>query len=260
MKGLFDWIIHYLTPSIFIASLFPLFTLWRQGREKLILYAWWFAPFLALALFGRVLYPRFILFMAMPLLVLAAYSIDWVWEHFRFKLIGVVILCILFWPSVYADYFIVTNPLYAPIPFADRGQLIDNWPAGWGVAEVNAFLLERSQKGKVSIYTEGTFGLLPAAIEIYLVDNPNIDIHGIWPLPEDMPQEIAVSAQDHETYFVLNQTQEKPFTWPLTLIAEYQKGIREDRKLRFYKVTLPSNYVQGKPLDKTLSKPSSSKL
>lgn len=239
LKGLFDWLVHYLTPSIFIASLAPFFVLWRQGREKLLLYIWWFAPFLALALFGRVLYPRFILFMAMPILVLAGSTIVWFWQYRR-KVLGLTAFAILFLPSIYTDYFIIVNPLYAPIPYADRGQLIENWPAGWGVPEVNAFLLAQSRKGKVTVYTEGTFGLLPAAIEIYLVDMPNIEIHGIWPLPEQMPQEILESARDHETYVVINQSKEAPYLWPMTLIAQYQKGTREDRSLRLYRVYIPS--------------------
>lgn len=238
LKGLFDWLVHYLTPPVFIAALVPLFTLWRQGREKLLVYAYWFLPFLALALFGRVLYPRFILFMSMPLLILSASSIVWLW-HYRKTLLGSVTFALLFLPSLLTDYFIIVHPLYAPIPYADRGQLIENWPSGWGVSEVNAFLLARSQQTHVTVYTEGTFGLLPAAIEIYLIDKPNIEIYGIWPLPKEIPQKILDSTRTSETYFVLNQSQEVPYGWPLSFIAEYQKGTREDRKLRFYKVIVP---------------------
>ncbi len=239
LKGLFDWLVNYLTPFIAIVSFVPIFALWKRGREKLLLYIWWFAPFLALALFGRVLYPRFILFMVMPLFILVSTMIVWFWERYGRTLGGVIVIFVLFWSSVYTDYFIITNPLYAPIPYADRGQLIDNWPAGWGVPEVNAFLLERSKHGKVTVYTEGTFGLLPAAIEIYLVDKPNMEIHGIWPLPQELPTEMRISALDHETYFVMNESQTPPLSWPLTFLAEYQKGNREDRKLRFFKVTVP---------------------
>ena len=106
--------------------------------------------------------------------------------------------------------------------------------------EVNAFLREQAQAGKVTVYTEGTFGLLPYAIEIYLVNQPNITIRGIWPVPESMPQEIQESARDHPTFFVLNQLQEAPPGWPLELIAQYSKGNRKDsRKLQFFRVALP---------------------
>jgi hypothetical protein len=177
--------------------------------------------------------------MMMPLLVLASVSIDWIIGRLRGTLLLPVVLFLVFFPSVLTDYFIITNPLYAQIPGSDKGQYIDNWPSGWGVREVNAFLLEQSKKGKVSVYTEGTFGLLPYAIEIYLVDNPNIEIKGIWPLPPEIPKEILDSAKDHGVFFVLNQTQVVPHGWPMELVAEYQKGNLKDRKLRLFRVVLP---------------------
>ncbi len=238
IKGLFDWAASYLTRPIFLLAIAPLFTLWHKGREKLLLYAWWLAPFVALALFGRVLYPRFILFMVMPLLILAAVSFDWIMSKIKGTIFLFVCLFLLY-GSIFTSYFIIINPLYALIPRSDKGQYVDDWPAGWGVREVNAFLLEQSKSGKVSVFTEGTFGLLPYAIEIYLVDRPNIEIRGIWPLSEVIPQEIVDRVKDHPTYLILNQTQVAPRGWSLELIAEYQKGNRKDRKLRLFRVTLP---------------------
>lgn len=235
MRGLFDWIIHYLTWPIYIASLLPLFMLWQKPREKLLLYVYWFAPFLALGLFGRVLYPRFIFFMAMPLLILAAVTVDWVMRKFRWSFLGIFLLIVLLVPGILADYFLLFNPTYAPIPQADRGQYINDWPSGWGVREVNAYLLQESRNGPLTVYTEGTFGLFPASIEMYLVDRPNIEIHGIWPLPKTVPDTIAESAKDKPTYLVVNEMETTP-DWPLALIASYQKGIRKDRTLRLYRV------------------------
>ncbi|MBI5620111.1 glycosyltransferase family 39 protein, partial [Candidatus Gottesmanbacteria bacterium] len=239
IKGLFDWTASYLTRPIFFLALAPLFTLWEKPKEKLLLYAWWLAPFVALALFGRVLYPRFILFMIMPLLVLAALSFDWVIARFRGRLFLPIAALLLLYPSLSTDYFLIANPLYALIPRADKGQYVDDWPSGWGIREVNGFLEEQAKAGAVTVYTEGTFGLLPYAIEIYLVDRPNIEIRGIWPLPEAMPQEMLTRAHDHPTFVVLNQSQVAPQRWPLELIAEFQKGNRKDRKMRLFRVIVP---------------------
>ena len=92
----------------------------------------------------------------------------------------------------------------------------------------------------MSIYTDGTFGLLPYAIEIYLVDNPSVKIYGIYPMPKDMPEEIAKDAQDHPTYIVFNQIQNPSSSWPLQKIAEYQKGNRTDVHMRLYQVISPA--------------------
>lgn len=256
LRGLFDWTWRYLTLPIFAAAMAPFFSLWSKPREKLFLYISWFAPFFALATFGRVLYPRFILFMTMPLLLLAAVSIARIWGRFlrlrqapagtwlrsgqvgklgrwgAMMAVGLLFLGV----SLRTDFLILTNPVKAPLPRSDRGQYLADWPAGWGVREVVIFLKEEMKKGQVTVWTEGTFGLFPYALEIYLVDQPNITIRGIWPLPQDPPKELIEAASREPTYFVLNQTQVAPSGWPLTLIAEYQKGDRKDRKLRFYKV------------------------
>jgi len=235
-KGLSDWLVRYLSKPLLVVSLLPLVFFWRQGRAKALLYLWWLAPFIALALFGRVLYPRFILFMAMPLLILAAIPLAWLLGRWGRKVFCWIILLVIVWPSLYTDYFVIANPLYAPIPYADRGQYIDSWPSGWGIKEVNQYLGEQAKHGKAAVYTEGTFGLLPAAIEIYLVDNPNLKIRGIWPLPQDPPAEILKDAAEIPTFLVLSQTQELPAGWPLKLIAAYQKGTHPTRKLRFLQV------------------------
>lgn len=241
IHGLFDWAIHYLTWPIFVAAMFAGLSLWKRPLEKLVLLGWWFAPFFALALDGRVLYPRFILFMTLPLMILAAVTLTWIWDHFKGSIWRWVFVVILFFGSFYADYFIVINPIYAPIPDADAGQYINNWPSGWGVSEINTFLLSESQKGKISVYTDGTFGLLPYAIEIYLVDNPNIKITGIYPIPEQMPKEILLAAEDRPTYVVFNQMQNPPSSWPLKKLSEYQKGNRPDVHMGIYQIVPPAH-------------------
>lgn len=237
LRGLFDWLRNYMTLPVFLLALLPSVFFWNKTREKVLLYVWWFAPFVALALFGKVLYPRFILFMTMPLVILAAVSLEALYRRFTLTVIGLSLYAVILFPSIYAAYFIDTNPLYAPIPFSDRGQLIDDWPSGWGIPEVNAFIREEAAKGKIAVFTEGTFGLLPYAIEIYHVYNPNVTIKGIWPLPPQIPEEIILSAQHVPTYLVLNESQEPPPGWPLDLIGSWQKGTRKDRAMRLYKVS-----------------------
>jgi len=239
LRGLFDWDIHYLTWPVFVVAILSGLSLWKWPREKLLLLGWWFAPFFALATVGRVLYPRFILFMSLPLMILAGVGVVWVWERLRASIWRWVLIGTLFVGSIYTDFYIITNPLYAPIPYADAGQYIDDWPSGWGIPEVNAFLAEESKKGKISIFTDGTFGLLPYAIEIYHVDNPNIKIKGLYPIAELTPDEMIADAKDHPTYVLFNQQQYTP-PWPLRLIAEYQKGKRTDMHMRLFEVLPPS--------------------
>ena len=234
LRGLFDWLIRYLTWPIFFAAILPAMDR-KNRREFLVLYAWCLIPLVGLASFGKVLYPRFVLFMAMPLLVAAATTIVWLYETTSSRVWKRVVMLVMFAPSVIAVFYLLFNPLYAPIPQADRGQYINDWPAGWGVREVNAFLLNQSRDQHITVVTEGTFGLLPYAIEIYLVNNPNITITGIWPLPAQIPESVAEAVKKEPTYLVVNKD-EVPIEWSATLLAQYQKGLRRDRYLRLYRL------------------------
>ena len=99
-----------------------------------------------------------------------------------------------------------------------------------------SFFDEESRKGKIFVATEGTFGSLPTyTVEIYLGENKNIEKMGYYPLPENIPTELAEKAKEMPVYFVFNETQVVPATWPIEKVAEYQKGIG-DYYMRIYKV------------------------
>ena len=236
--GLFDWLITYLTWPVFIAALASFLLFFKKPLEKILLFGQWFGPFFALALFGRVLYPRFVLFMAMPLLVLAAYTVDWILTSFSSKFIKICLIALIFLPAIVLSYQILTDITHAPIAKGDIGQLVNDWPSGWGTPQVVAFLKSQSQHKKIAVYTEGTFGLFPYALEIYSVGNNNIKIFGLYPLPLKLPDQMRASAMIEPTFFVENLTQTPP-DWPLKLLATYQKGSNISSAMRLYQVTLP---------------------
>lgn len=239
LRGMADWVRSYMTLPLFVAAFVPLFFRWPKWKERLLLYGWAIAPLVLLANFGKVLYPRFILFMTIPLFILAAESSVYLFEKIKKPLVAWIFGAILLVPSIYISFMIIRDPLNAPLPISDRSQYIDDWPSGWGVPQVTSYIQSQAASGKVAIYTEGTFGLFPYALEINLVNNPNIKIVGIWPLPAQFPQEIIDSARIMPTFFVSNQSQDIPTVWPLELIGKYQKGNRQDRFMRFFKVVVP---------------------
>lgn len=234
LRGLFHWLITYLTWPIFLLSVLPAMERHKR-KEYLMLYAWCLIPLVGLAAWGKVLYPRFILLLAMPLLVAAAATIELIFIRVSSRVWKWVLATVLFAPSLIAVYYLLFIPLYAPIPQADRGQYITDWPAGWGIREVNTFLAQEAQKGHITVVTEGTFGLLPYAIEMYLVNDPNITILGVWPLPDQIPEAVSAAIAREPTYLVVNRD-EVSEEWRADLIAQYQKGLRKDRFLRLYKL------------------------
>jgi len=237
LHGEFDWVISYLTVPIFLSALASIIVVRKKFMEKVLLLGWWFAPFFALALFGKVLYPRFVLFMAMPLLVLAGVTIDWILTTVRPKMSSIIIIVLICFQAVRLSIWVIADIKTAPIPKSDIGQYIVDWPSGWGTNEIVGFLKEESKNKPIAVYTEGTFGLYPFALEIYLWQYKNIEIHGFWPPPTIIPAEMVKSAMEKTTYVVVYQNQKK-FDWPITLLTKYQKGINKDVYTFLYKVEL----------------------
>ena len=128
----------------------------------------------------------------------------------------------------------MVDPVYASIPQTDRNQFFDDWPSGYGVTEVISFLESKAKSEKVVIGTEGTFGLFPAVFEIYLQNNPNVEIHGFWPVSE-VPPLLIEKAKTTSTYLVFKDTQKVPDTWSLKLVSKYRRGIG-NTYLLFYQV------------------------
>lgn len=234
LRGMIPMITGYLTAPI--ALLILAGVVWGVVyREKKIIYLfiWFLLPFLSLAAFGKIIFPRFMLFMTIPLLIIAAHMLS-VLSRRLSRQIGIfVILLFIAYPTIQTG-ILATKPAYADIPSTDRNQFFDDWPSGYGVKETIDFLSEKAKEGKVVIGTEGTFGLFPAAYEIYLQSNPNVEIHGYWPLSAAKEPMIA-SAAKYPTYFVLKDTAQIPPDWPVTLVRAYPRGLGKTY-LYFFKV------------------------
>ena len=239
LRGLSDWLFTYLTPFFTFLIAISLITIKKFPREKLLLMAYFLLPFIALALFGRVLFPRFILFMVIPLIPLVSMGlieiIDTSNKFFKerkinsyYTISGLIVIFFLIYPAKVALDFIF-SPSQARIADADVRQYISDWPSGGGIAESIDFFEKEASNKKIFIATEGTFGLLPYGLEIYLGNNPNILIKGYWPI-EQFPREL-LEQEEGTVYFVFYQpcpgcdyAGDAPDNWPLKLIKKYKKS------------------------------------
>lgn len=234
MSGLWNWFSAYFTYPIMLLAVGGI-VVRKQYREKLVLLTYFAAPFLLLALFGRVLYPRFILFMTLNLLPLVALFLVWAFTRFKKPLLWVLFVLVFFAMWTRADFLILTDFAHAPIADSDLSQYINNWPAGGGIKETIAYLGNQAKTKKIFVASEGTFGSLPTyAVQIYLGDNKNVEKEGIWPVPDQIPPDILAKAKKMDTYMIFYQIPTKPL-WPLTLVAQYRKGVGNSY-LRLYKV------------------------
>lgn len=225
------WLVDYSTIPFLIFVFAAFFVEKKNLKEKLLLLAWFVVPFVGLATFGKLLYPRYILFMTMPLLVLGAYSFYTILHALssvRWIKAGVLLVFML--PFVVADLLIITNFAKAPIPLSDKNQYFMQWPAGVGVKESIAILKNESKNKKIYVGTEGTFGLMPYGLEIYLANNPNVTIFGIWPIKDTPPQELVDASKKMPTYVLFYQPcpgckniGEAPPTWKVKKIYQVER-------------------------------------
>jgi hypothetical protein len=213
----------------------PLLLMWKSSKEKLLLYIWMIAPFTGLALFGKVLYPRFIFFMTMPLLITAAWTLNRITGLIKNKLLLTIIYILVFAYPLFFGAKILFSIITAPVPRSDNGQYINDWPSGWGIRESVDILEREARDKKITLFTEGSFGLLPYGIEIYLVDNPNIEIIGIWPIPEVYTPEMKEKIAEKPVYYISNKFQELEPKWNAELIEKFRKG-NGPTYLRLYKL------------------------
>lgn len=125
---------------------------------------------------------------------------------------------------LYVSYKIIYDPLSAPLPRVDRFQLLDDWPSGYGINEVVDYINQRSKSEKIFVGTEGTFGLTPAALNIYLKDNKNVEVKGYWPVDTSIRELTEIANTGKPTFLLLKDTQAPKPEWPVEIVGKWRKG------------------------------------
>jgi len=224
-----DWTLRYVGLPLIVIAAFSLFVSKAYLREKLLLLAWFIIPYIGFALDGKTVYPRYIFPMTLSLLPLAAFTLVMIAKKFQgWKLYLLVFLTISY--SLFTDFLILYNFAGSPIPRSDKSQYLTGWPSGVGVKETEDYLAERAKANHIYVATEGTFGLMPYALELRFFDNPNVTIKGFWPINITPPEELLTAAKKYETYILFYQdcpdcegTGVAPSTWPLEKVLQAKK-------------------------------------
>lgn len=225
LKGLFDWTFSYLTIPLIILILYGFINFRKLGKEKLLLFLWFIIPLTGLGLFGKVIYPRYINFMVIPLILIASHTLVDLYE-IKKKLVPKIILGIsvcLFIIPLKIDKDLIFEPIKAQVPFSDSHQYFNDWPSGWGIQESISFFTKQAENQKISVYTEGTFGQMPAALELYLKDDKNIKLNGLWPVPSIIPEEILQEVKTKPVYMTFSQYDPPP-SWKMQIVLQVKRG------------------------------------
>lgn len=206
LKGLSSYFPPYFS-WIWIVLLFVSlsYALYKKSVYIFYLFILFFLPFISLAFFAKIIYPRFIFFMTIPLLIIIAWGTNLITERLPKKILKVIFFLLIISLPLYNSFLILTKPTSAYLPQADSEQLLNSWPAGWGVKETIDYLKSRPITKPIFIGTEGTQGLFPYALELYFQEHKNIQIKGYWPV-SDIPPEVREMTRTKETYFIYKDT------------------------------------------------------
>ena len=230
----FRWHFAYTTIPVFLFGIWGMWLFWRkQPKEMVVAKAWFALPLLGTVLLARLYSPRYMVFTTPYLLMFVGYALSWI-KSVRLR-IGVFILLSIY-PAILMTK-LITDPIHFPFVDVDQGY-VNGWSAGNGTKQIADWAVARiHETGRpMTIYTEGTFGILPEGLELYTDGRvQGLSIIGIYPINEIPPKVASAHAKtDPETYFILNNTVPKSVPASLELVASYPK--LRDNPMRLYHV------------------------
>ena len=179
---------------------------------------------------GKIVYPRYLL----PLVPFILITVSW--GLVRLNRLGLLLAAGLVFSWLSFDYYLLTDPVKAPLHLAEKEQYFYDWSAGYGLQEIRQYLLQLSNDQKIVVATEGSFGTLPNGLEIYFSGHPMIQILGVGFPGGGMSQGMDQALADGKRLFLV--ANKGRFTFPaesrLKLRGNYIRPRGEE--LLFYEV------------------------
>ena len=238
-KAIVGWVITYVQLPVFILFIAGIiYAFIKRNIAAIYLLILVLIPFTAELIFNKVLYPRFVLFyFPYIILIIAYFAASIINDQKRLQNISIIVLSLALLMPAVTSFRLLSAPTLAKIPKNDSAQYLNDWPAGYGISEVVDYLKQESKGQDVYVGTEGTFGLLPYALNIYFFNKNNVHIYSYWPVDVDkLPDQILDFAKKgNKTYLIYYQTRKEITNPNLRLIARYQQGVG-DSYMRLYQV------------------------
>lgn len=225
LHGMYDWTVAYFSyPFLILGVLAFIVLFYKKPKIALILGAFWLVPLVALATIGREIFPRYILFTTPYFLLPTSYLLYKLFEKTIYQKALVIFgLALLLLPQLRMDYFILHDPTKAALAKEDKQQYVTHHPAGYGVKEVEELVDREVASGnKVTLVTQGTFGLFPYAFTLNYWHNKNVVVLPRWPL-DVLDNEIYEKKAASKVIILFKEHTEIPEQLPLKLIKSVPK-------------------------------------
>jgi hypothetical protein len=242
LGGIVDWFYAYLTLPLFVlVGISVGWAIYKRSNPGKFLIGVALVPLLGQALFLVTNYPRYFLFILLPLLVLAGGFIEYLLgkvKGLKFAKAWVpAAALILVLPAAWFDLQIVTDPVEAALPKFDRIQYIEGAWSGTGVAQVKSFLLDEQIRAAkpVVVFTSPT---IPSnSLEVELFGNSNFNIVQVDLIPGVDYVRLDKAFEGNPAYFVAMTPDETNF------VKEYQQVYPNLNFVPVLTVPKPGNLV-----------------
>jgi hypothetical protein len=232
---LFNYVIEYLKlPYIFLVLVSLLF-IKKYWREKIFLFLYFILPISIYAIFGKTqhLLPRHILYASLPLLILSAWALNNILEFtktyfkknkLKYYLSMITILIVFLGYSGYACLTFIFTPQTSLIAAWDKVAYTDQGIA-WGFNDSITFFKNQAKNQKIFIAANGWQGVMPDALEMYLIGDKNIQIQR-YKNSNFVYEDVYSHQKTAKTYFVSfgNKNENFPEKYNLRLISSTKIG------------------------------------
>jgi 4-amino-4-deoxy-L-arabinose transferase-like glycosyltransferase len=223
LKRMCEWLVAYEMLPVLILALIGILLGFKKGNKlikNLVLASLFFAaPFVIL---GKVLAPRYYLFLGLTLPLLAAYLISLMPK--KVKLLPIILILIFSLPF---NFLVLKNYKNVPLPQLDKDQYLRDWSSGIGIKEASEFFLQQSQKGKVKVLSEGYFGTLPDGLFVIMgkdLNGAQLEIIGVGDNNSPNYLKEKQKAEVDFLYYIGNQNRVNVVTTSdLKLLKSYEK-------------------------------------
>ncbi|MBI4078988.1 MAG: glycosyltransferase family 39 protein [Candidatus Levybacteria bacterium] len=224
-----QWMIAYYTLPFFVFGVIAiLFLFYKNKTNGAILLLLWLVPIFIFAFVGKIIFPRYILFTTPYFLIACAFAVELLFfSKYLNVLLKVIVAVVLFFLMLRFDYYILTNPSFAPFPKAEYNQYISGKPSGYGLDEVFAFLEKELDQGpRITLVTQGKFGLFPYAFMLKYWGDKRIEVMPSW-IPEKHDFDLYALSKSSKVYVVFWEEKIIPKDLPLRLVLEAKKPSSE---------------------------------
>jgi hypothetical protein len=233
-KDIWRWHGSWTTVPVLLVAGYGLIAWFKKSwRNAMITVGWFFLPVLGTIMLARLFSTRYMVFTTPYLLLLAGYGLSII-KNTKLQIFTFVVISI--YPIIMISQ-LLRDPIHFHYLNVDEGY-VNGWSAGNGTKQIAEWAVARiKETGQpMTIYTEGTFGILPNGLELYAQGKTNkLTITGLYPIRDIPPAAVVEAAHSNpETYFILNNTETPDVPGGLELIASYPK--LRDNPMRLYRV------------------------